>query len=124
MGTAVTIVMLSPTSVFGIPVPEGSALPNQLFYVAGILIGAGGGILQASSRTMLTRQGNPERMTEAFGLYALSGKATSFLAPALIALVSDFTGNQRLGVTPLILLFAIGLVMMLWVKPDGERADG
>lgn len=124
MGTAVTIVMLSPTSVFGIPVPEGSALPNQLFYVAGILIGAGGGILQASSRTMLTRQGNPERMTEAFGLYALSGKATSFLAPALIALVSDFTGNQRLGVTPLILLFAIGLIMMLWVKPDGERSDG
>ncbi len=120
MATAALIVSLSPTSVMGIPIAEGSALPDQLFYLAGIIIGAGGGILQAASRNMLTRQGNPDRMTEAFGLYALSGKATSFLAPALIALTSDITGNQRLGVTPLILLFGIGLVMLLWVKPDGE----
>ncbi len=120
MFTAILIISLSPTSVFGIPIAEGSSLPDQLFYVAGMLIGAGGGVLQSASRNMLTRQGNPERMTEAFGLYALSGKATSFLAPALIAVTSDITGSQRLGVTPLIGLFAIGLVLLWWVKPDGE----
>ena len=121
MATSVLIISLTPTSVFGMPVEDGSALPDQMFYLAGLLIGAAGGVLQSSSRNMLTRQGNPDRMTEAFGLYALSGKATSFLAPALIALTSDITGDQRLGVTPLVALFAIGLLLLVWVKPDGEK---
>ena len=123
MLTALLIISLSPTSVLWMPVEEGSSLPDIMFYVAGILIGAAGGVLQASSRNMLTRQGNPARMTEAFGLYALSGKATSFLAPALIALASDATGSQRLGVTPLVGLFALGLVLLVWVKPDGENFE-
>jgi UMF1 family MFS transporter len=59
-------------------------------------------------------------MTEAFGLYALSGKATTFLAPALIALASDMSGSQRFGITPLIALFLIGLILLVWVKPDGD----
>ncbi|MBD3665561.1 MFS transporter [Sulfitobacter aestuariivivens] len=120
--TACMIITLTPTSVLGIGVAEGSTLPDILFYVAGALIGAAGGALQASSRNMLTRQGNPERMTEAFGLYALSGKATSFLAPALIAVASDVTGSQRLGITPVVGLFIVGLVLLAWVKRDGDFA--
>ncbi|MBM1632773.1 MFS transporter [Sulfitobacter mediterraneus] len=118
--TACLIISLTPTSAMGISLAEGSALPDILFYVAGALIGAAGGALQASSRNMLTRQGNPERMTEAFGLYALSGKATSFLAPALIAIASDVTGSQRLGITPVVGLFIIGLILLAWVKPQGD----
>ncbi|MBV1897510.1 MAG: MFS transporter, partial [Rhodobacteraceae bacterium] len=94
-----------------------------LFYVAGILIGAAGGAVQSASRHMLTRQGNPDRMTEAFGLYALSGKATSFLAPALIAITTDISGSQRLGASPLIVLFALGIVLLIWVKPHGDHAE-
>lgn len=123
MGTAALIVSLSPTSVFGIPVEAGSSLPDTLFYVCGILIGAAGGAVQSASRNMLTRQGNPDRMTEAFGLYALSGKATSFLAPALIAIATDISGSQRLGASPLILLFAFGIVLLIWVKPNGDHAE-
>lgn len=120
--TACLIVGLSPEAVFGMPVAEGSSLPDQLFYVAGLLIGAAGGAIQSASRNMLTKQANSERMTEAFGLYALSGKATTFLAPWLIAVTTDITNNQRLGITPLIALFCIGLVMLIWVKPNGESA--
>jgi UMF1 family MFS transporter len=120
--TACLIISLTPTSVMGIPLPPGSSLPDILFYVAGALIGAAGGALQASSRNMLTRQGNPDRMTEAFGLYALSGKATSFLAPALIAIASDISGSQRLGITPVVGLFIIGLILLAWVKPKGDFA--
>ncbi|MFG6530124.1 MULTISPECIES: MFS transporter [unclassified Sulfitobacter] len=122
IATACLIISLGPNSVMGVSLPEGSALPDILFYVAGASIGAAGGALQASSRNMLTRQGNPERMTEAFGLYALSGKATSFLAPALIALTSDLTGSQRLGITPVVGLFIIGLILLAWVKPKGDFA--
>ncbi|KIN63041.1 Major facilitator superfamily protein (MFS) transporter [Sulfitobacter noctilucicola] len=120
--TAILIISLTPTSVMGLAVPEGSAVPDIAFYIAGALIGAAGGALQASSRNMLTRQGNPERMTEAFGLYALSGKATSFLAPALIAVTSDLTGSQRLGISPVVGLFIIGLILLAWVKPNGDFA--
>ena len=118
--TGCLIISLTPTSVLGFSLAEGSPLPDILFYVAGALIGAAGGALQASSRNMLTRQGNPERMTEAFGLYALSGKATSFLAPALIAVTSDLSGSQRLGIAPIVGLFIIGLILLAWVKPRGD----
>jgi UMF1 family MFS transporter len=72
---------------------------------------------------MMVRQGDRARMTEAFGLYALAGKATSFLAPFLIGVTTYVTGSQQLGVTPLIALFGIGLVLLMWVRPNGETGD-
>ncbi|PTX58064.1 UMF1 family MFS transporter [Litoreibacter ponti] len=122
---AVTIVQITPTSIYGIPVADegiiaGRTASDIAFYLAGSLVGAAGGTIQSASRTMMVRQANPARMTEAFGLYALAGKATAFLAPALIALVTTISGSQRIGVTPVIGLFLLGLVLLLWVKPDGE----
>lgn len=120
--TAIVIVATTRHSVLGLPIAPGSPLPDIAFYLCGGAIGAAGGAVQAASRTMLVRQADVSRMTEAFGLYALAGKATSFLAPATIAVVTDATDSQRAGITPLILLFLIGLVLLVWVKPDGERA--
>ena len=120
---AVSIVFVSRDSVFGVTVGEGSRLPDITFYLMGAIIGAAGGALQSASRTMMVRQANPARMTEAFGLYALAGKATSFVAPLSIAAVTAATGSQQLGVTPLIFLFLLGLILLAWVKPDGERAE-
>ena len=114
------IVSTDRTMVLFSPVVAGSNLPDIVFYICGALIGAGGGSLQAASRTMMVRQADPDRMTEGFGLYALSGKVVSFIAPALIALATTLTGSQRLGVTPLIVLFVIGLILLLWVKAGGE----
>ncbi len=119
---AITIVFISRDAVFGIVLPEGSHLPDVMFYVIGALIGAAGGTIQAASRTMMVRQANPARMTEAFGLYALAGKATSFIAPLSIGVVTTISGSQQIGVTPLIALFLFGLVLLIWVKPDGEKA--
>jgi len=120
---ACAVVAITETSVFGIAVTPGSALPTVAFYVAGCLIGAAGGALQSASRTMMVRQADPDRMTEGFGLYALSGKATTWLAPLLIAIVTAATDSQRLGIAPLILLFLLGLVLLIWVKPDGDRTS-
>ncbi|MCC6008586.1 MAG: MFS transporter, partial [Rhodobacteraceae bacterium] len=82
-------------------------------------IGAAGGSLQAASRTMMVRQADPARMTEAFGLYALSGKAVSFMAPALVAIATQITQNQRYGVAPIILLLIAGLFVLRWVNAQG-----
>jgi UMF1 family MFS transporter len=118
----VAIVLVSRDTMFGVVLPEGSVLPDIAFYVIGAVIGAAGGVIQSASRTMMVRQANPARMTEAFGLYALAGKATSFLAPLLIGITTYATGSQQLGVSPVIGLFLIGLVLLLWVNPNGKRA--
>lgn len=105
---------------------DGSSLPDIVFYVAGALIGAAGGAIQAASRTLLVDQVARERVTEAFGLYALSGKATTFIGPLSIAFATAYFSReafglapedaQRLGVTPIIVLFAIGLALLPLVR--------
>ncbi|MDT0681211.1 MFS transporter [Roseicyclus sp. F158] len=123
LGVSVCLVAISRDSMFGIPLGEGSKAPDIAFYVMGAVIGAAGGVLQAASRTMMVRQGNPHRMTQSFGLYALAGKATSFVAPLLIGAVTFLSGSQQIGISPLIALFLLGLFLLRWVNPHGERED-
>ncbi|WP_136658024.1 MFS transporter [Nitratireductor sp. XY-223] len=113
------IVSTSKTEVFFIPVGDTdvpSSLPTIVFYVAGCLIGAAGAALQAASRTLLVDQVEPDRVTEAFGLYALSGKATTFVGPLLIAQATGLFDSQRIGVTPVIALFVAGIVLLPFVR--------
>lgn len=107
---------------FGIALAPGSSLPDLVFYFIGAAIGAAGGSLQSSSRVMMVRQADPSRITESFGLYALAGKATAFLGTLSIGVATTLTGSQQWGIAPLIFLFLLGLVLLAWVKPDGDRA--
>ncbi|MEX5730052.1 UMF1 family MFS transporter [Rhodovulum iodosum] len=120
---AAGVIFISREAVFGIAVAPGSNLPDIAFYVLGAAIGSAGGALQTASRTMMVRQADPARMTEGFGLYALAGKATAFLAPISIGVVTDVTGSQQMGIAPLVVLFLLGLFLLLFVKADGERAE-
>jgi UMF1 family MFS transporter len=106
-----------------IPFAEGSGAPDVIFYICGATIGGAGGAIYAASRSMMVRHTHPERPTEAFGLFALSGKATSFLAPFLIGLFSTLTGNAQLGYIPVIFLFALGLILLQRVHPDGDSEE-
>jgi UMF1 family MFS transporter len=111
------------TSVLLMPVPPGSSLPDLTFMAAGGLLGAAAGALQAASRTLLVHQAEGRVSPgQAFGLYALSGRATAFVGPALVAATTALTGSQRLGVSPLILLFLLGLWLLYWVKTENEQS--
>ena len=110
------IVGTSRHQFFNATLMEGSTLPDNLFLICGVCIGGAGGALQSASRTMLVLQADENRMAEAFGLYAFSGRATSWMAPSLIASVTFFTQDQRLGILPVIILFLIGLLPLIWVK--------
>ena len=114
------LVGMTREQVWGIALDPAGKASDHILFVCGALIGAAGGALQAASRTMMVRHTTPERATEAFGLFALSGKVASFIAPALIALVTGISGSQRIGFSPLIALFLIGLVLLIWVRPRGE----
>ena len=86
------------------------------------MIGGEGGTLYSASRTLMVRHAEPDRAGEAFGLFALSGRATAFLAPGLIALMTAITGSIQLGFLPLILLFLAGLGLLGLTDPQGDRA--
>lgn len=115
------IIGMSRTAFFGVPLPVGSPLPDLVFYACGICIGGAGGAIYSASRSMMVRHTHPERPAEAFGLFALTGKATAFLAPALITLFTIMTGSNQLGFLPVIFLFLIGLALLRYVNKNGER---
>ncbi|SLN30944.1 Vacuole effluxer Atg22 like protein [Roseovarius albus] len=124
IAVAICVIFVSRESVFGVEVDPASKLPDHIFYVLGAVIGAVGGTIQSASRTMMVRQANPKQMNEAFGLYALAGKATSFLAPIAIGIATHISGSQQIGVAPLIVLFLLGLVLLRWVHPEGGEEHG
>ena len=116
------IIGMSREQVFGIQLPVGSNIPDIIFFVCGSIIGGAGGALYAASRSMMVRHTNPDRPTEAFGLFALSGKATAFFAPFLIGVFTAMSGSVQIGFLPVIFLFLIGLFLLRWVNPEGDRA--
>ncbi|WP_316012914.1 MFS transporter [Roseobacter sp. HKCCA0434] len=119
---SLVLTLTTATSFLGIDLGAESGVPTLIFFALGGFIGAMGGSLQAASRSLMVRQASdPAVMTQSFGLYGLAGKATAFLGLFLIGFVTDITESQRLGVTPVIGLFLLGLVLLVWVKPKGDR---
>ena len=125
IATTFSIVMITPDSIFGITFSRNEILgtlsrSDCAFYLCGIILGAAGGIVQSASRTMLVFQADRSKITEAFGLYAFSGKATAFLAPLLVSLFTYVFQSQRIGVLPIIGLFVIGLILLTLVNKKGR----
>ena len=121
IAVCVVVVGMDRSQIFGVPLAPGSTLPDAVFFGCGVLIGGLGGTVQAASRTLMVRHTDPATPTENFGLYGLSGRATAFLAPALIGLVTSLSGSARIGIAPVIFLFLIGLVLLRWVRAEGDR---
>lgn len=75
----------------------------------------------ASSRTLLTMLVRPERAGTFFGLYALSGTATMWLGPMLVAWGTIATGSQQGGFATVLGLLAAGFFLLLFVKSPAPR---
>lgn len=87
--------------------------PAEKAYIAfGLLIGIAFGPVQASSRSYMARSVSPEEAGRYFGIYALAGRATSFLAPFLVATITALSGSPRLGMAVIILFFLGGMVLL------------
>lgn len=103
------------------PVP-GAALfaasAERAYLVLGCLIGAAGGPLQAASRTLLIHMAPKDRIAQYFGLFALTGKVTSFIGPLAIGIVTAMTESQKAGMAVLVLFFVAGLVLLGRVRED------
>ena len=112
--------------VVEVPVPADasafSTLPQQGFLLTIAFFALMAGPTIASSRTMLARIAPLEMMTEFFGLYSLAGKATTFVAPLLIGIVTAWSGSQRIGLMVAMPLIAVGILMLAFVREERASA--
>jgi UMF1 family MFS transporter len=100
-----------------------TSLPEQLYVVFGAIIGIAAGPLQASSRTLLARLAPPHQIGEFYGLFALSGKLTSFAGPLAVATVTAAMASQKAGISVLVGFFAVGAILLALVRvSDGSDA--
>jgi MFS transporter, UMF1 family len=89
---------------------------KQAFWIGGLVLCIFVGPAQACSRSYLARLVPPGREGELFGLYATTGRAVSFLAPALFALFVSISGEQRWGIAGIGIVLLLGLLTLLPVR--------
>jgi UMF1 family MFS transporter len=95
------------------------------FWIFGLILCLFVGPAQSSSRTFLARLAPVGREGQLFGLYATTGRAVSFLAPALFGLFTYLFGADRAGMVGILLVLGAGLLALLPVKSpplSGGRA--
>ena len=90
---------------------------KEMFWLFGLPLGLFVGPAQAASRSMMAHLAPKEMTTEMFGLYALSGKATAFVGPALLGVVTASFNSQRAGMATILIFFVAGLWLLRKV-PD------
>ena len=125
------MVSMSPTSLLFMPIDPGvpvwdspffSTAPELAYLGFAIVIAISITAAYASSRSLMARLA-PEGMEgEVFGLYALAGSATAWLAPGLVAYFTSTTQNLRAGFASIVILLIAGFLLLLFVKPPPRHA--
>jgi UMF1 family MFS transporter len=100
--------------------PVFKTLPEWIFILIGFLNATFITAHFASSRTLLTRLTPPDQSGAFFGVYALSGTATSWLAPLLVNIGTTITKTQQGGFATIALLLAIGFIGLLFVRGGNQ----
>jgi UMF1 family MFS transporter len=105
----------------GLLVVEG----KPAFWALALMLGVFIGPAQAASRTLMARLAPPAEVAAHFGLFALSGRVTGFLGPAVLATVTAATGSQRAGMATVVVFLAAGALVLAGVRerpPDAPAA--
>jgi len=85
------------------------------FWVFALPLGIFVGPAQSASRSMMARLAPEDMRTEFFGLYAFSGKATAFMGPALLGVVTVATDSQRWGMATIMVFLICGMALLVKV---------
>lgn len=85
---------------------------KEVFWAATVILGLFVGPCQSASRSYVARRAPEDSKASLFGLYMLSGKATSFIGPLLYGWLVYFTGIERAGMAIVIILVVIGYVLL------------
>jgi MFS transporter, UMF1 family len=91
------------------------------FWIAGGILGFFVGPPQSASRSLMARLAPVGQETQFFGLYALSGRSTAFMGPAVVGTVTALFDSQRVGLASLIAFFIVGFIFMLGVVEPAAK---
>ncbi|MEO1028889.1 MAG: MFS transporter [Pseudomonadota bacterium] len=72
----------------------------------------------SSSRYMLVHIAPPDQIGSFFGFYAMAGSVTIWLGPGLVDLMTTLSGDQRIGISGVGILFVVGLAVITTVRAD------
>lgn len=98
---------------------------RALFWLAAVGVGIAAGPNQSASRSLMGRFVPLSKENEFYGFFAFSGKATAFMGPLLLGMLTGLFDNQRAGVATVLFFFILGGVILLKVdeKRGADRAD-
>lgn len=97
---------------------------TTMFWIFGLLMCLFVGPAQSASRSFLARLAPPGGDGQMFGLYATTGRAVSFLAPALFGLFTWAFATDRAGIAGIGLVLLAGLLLLLPVRtPSRAEAE-
>lgn len=91
-----------------------------VFWVTGLALGVFIGPAQSASRTFMARIAPADKRAELFGIYALTGKVTSFFGPFLFGTATAIFASQRAGMATVLMMFLIGGALLTTVKEPGR----
>ena len=95
---------------------------KSMFWLSGILIGIFSGPNQSASRSLMARFVPKDRENEFFGFFAFSGKATAFMGPFLLGVLTQIFESQRYGIAVVILFLIVGFILLRSVDEDAGIA--
>jgi UMF1 family MFS transporter len=86
------------------------------FYALAVVIGSVQGGIQSLSRSLFGRLVPAGKAGEFFGFYNMMGKAAAILGPLLTGVVALLTGDPRLAIMSISLLFILGALFLSRVR--------
>jgi len=107
-----------------LPAWASAQAPRQYAFLAvGLLVGFAMGAVQSQSRSLLARMVPEHRTAEFFGVYAVCGRFSAVLGPALFGWLSYVTGSKSWSILSLVLMFAAGAWLLRGVDEQRGRAE-
>jgi MFS transporter, UMF1 family len=126
----VILCSVTPDMVFFMPIDAAATatgglyptLPDKVFLVTqcSIAFFVTGGLV--TGRALMAKLAPPTMLNEFFGLFAMSGTATSFVGPACIGILTTMFQSQRAGVAVGIVFLLVGVLILFKVKEEIARS--
>ncbi len=109
---AASVLYISILGLLCFGVPLLMAESQFWFWILAVGLGVFVGPAQAAARSWLAREAAPEQRAEIFGLYALSGRAVSFIGPLAYGTAVALFGTQQAGMAVVVCLWAVALLVL------------
>lgn len=115
------IIIFSLTSLIVAAVPLLAFPSATMFWICGLTLCAFVGPAQSAARSYLGRLTDEGNEGELYGLYSTTGRAASFLSPALFGLCVTIFNSQLWGILGIVTVLFAGLLLLLPIKEPSVR---